>query len=121
DDPDRSHEPLRQARQQLTTSLDPGILDAAIQAGIQASFHRPPFALYHAAAAGASELALTRQDGLPDLPQAIPAGLLTAHLSRGEALTEAWALHRTLASTQLSAAEEAAVRHQGVALWGAIR
>lgn len=121
DDPDRSHEPLRQARQQLTTSLDPGILGAAIQAGIQASFHRPPFALYHAAAAGASALALTRQDGLPDLPQTIPAGLLTAHLSRGEAITEARTLHRALASTQLSAAEEAAVRHQGVALWGAIR
>lgn len=120
DDPERTFAPLRQARQQLTTSLDPQVLADAIQTGLQASFQQPPLALYLVRGEDPM-LTLVGQDRLPDLPTTIPAGVLQEHLRQGAPLVEARAVHQAFASTTLSPPEEAAVRHQGVALWGVIR
>ena len=116
-DLDRSYEPLRTARHSLATSLEPDILIAALQKGIQTTFHDAPFALYRASVDDSFELALIRHDRLPDLPATLPGGTLRACLRQGTPIIEALELHTALSMMTLSAAEEAAVRHQGVALW----
>jgi two-component sensor histidine kinase len=119
--PDRSYAALRRARQLLTTSLDPAFLLLAIREGIQGAFDRPPVAIYHADSDDAEALRLVQQDGFPDLPSALPVGELTTCLQRGAPVVEARTLHLELRTTELTADEEAAVRHQGVALWGVVR
>ena len=120
-DPDRSYTALRQARQLLTTSLDPMVLLGAIRDGVQGAFDRPPMAIYHGASDNARELILVQQDTFPDLPAALPLATLTNHLLRGDAVREAHELHVALRAATLSVAEEAAVRHQGIALWCVVR
>jgi len=93
----------------------------ALQEGIQTTFHRAPFALYQATVDDAPHLALVRHDQLPDLPAMLPDGVLRTRMLQGEPMIEALRIHTALAATTLSAAEEAAVRHQGVALWCTIR
>lgn len=119
--PDRSYEALRRARHLLTTSLDPAFLLLTIREGIQGAFDRPPIAIYQAEADADDTLILVQQDGFPDLPPALPVGTLTNGLQRGATIVEARALHLELRATPLTADEEAAVRHQGIALWGVVQ
>lgn len=119
--PDRSYAALRQTRHLLTTSLDPAVLLAAIRDGVQGAFDRPPIAIYYAAPNASHELTLVQQDRLPDLPPSLPLSRLTNDLLRGEPVIEARELHGALRAESLSTAEEAAVRHQGVALWCVVR
>lgn len=119
--PDRSYAALRQARHLLTTSLDPVVLLAAIRDGVQDAFDQPPMAIYYPVPGSSPELTLVQQDRLPDLPPALPTAVLTNHLLHGESVIEARALHATLQAAPLSAPEEAAVHHQGVALWCVVR
>jgi signal transduction histidine kinase len=119
--PDRSYAPLREARHQLTTSLDSTTLVAIVKDGIQRTFANAPFALYLIDPVCPKTLTLASQDQLPDLPPSLIAGTLTEHLLRGEPVIEARMVHMALRSSQLTAAEVAAVHHQGVALWCVVR
>lgn len=119
--PDRSYRPLREARRELTTSLDSTTLVGAVRTGIARTFTEPPFALYLSDAAAPKTLSLICQKGLPDLPCSLPAGTLTSYLLQGEPIVEARMLHSVLRAAQLSTAEEAALHHQGVALWCVVR
>lgn len=119
--PDRSYAALRQARHVLTTSLDPEVLLAAIRDGVQGAFDRPPLAIYYAQPDAAPELSLVQHDRLPDLPPSLPQAALTAHLAQRAPIVEARALHRALQAAPLSAPEEAALHHRGLALWCVVR
>jgi signal transduction histidine kinase len=120
-DPERPYEPLRRARRLLASSLDLQVLTAAFREGIQATFQQAPFALYVASESEQAGLVLMQQDRLPDLPASLPAGQLLESLDRNGPIVEALQLHSMLAATPLGADEEAAVRHQGVALWCVMR
>ena len=119
--PDRSYAELRRARHILTTSLDPAVLLAAIRDGVQGAFDHPPLAVYYAAPGDPQKLTLVLQDRLPDLPPSLPLAALANHLLHEDRVIEARELHAALRATTLSAPEEAAVHHQGVALWCAVR
>jgi len=119
--PDRSYAPLREARHRLTTSLDATTLVAAIADGVQRTFARPPFALYLAEPTAPTRLALMCQAKLPDLPQSLTPGALTTYLLSGEPIVEARDVHAALRTTLLAPDEEAAIYHQGIALWCAVR
>lgn len=119
--PDRSYAALRQARHLLTTSLDPAVLLAAIRDGVQGAFDQPPLAVYYAAPGDSQELTLVLQDRLPDLPPSLPLATLANHLLHRDSVIEARELHAEMRAATLSASEEAAVRHQGVALWCIVR
>lgn len=119
--PDRSYAALRRARHLLTTSLDPAYLILAMRDGIRGAFDRPPVAIYYAESDDAEVLTLVEQAGFPDLPASIPVGVLVKHLRQGAPIVEARQLHTELRAARLDASEEAAVRHQGVALWCVVR
>jgi signal transduction histidine kinase len=119
--PDRSYAALRQARQLLTTSLDPTVLLSAIRNGVQGAFDRPPMAIYHGVPENTSELILVQRDAFSELPPTLPLATLTNHLLHRETVREAHELHAELQTTSLSVPEETAVLHQGVALWCVVR
>jgi signal transduction histidine kinase len=119
--PERSYAPLREARHQLTTSLDATTLVTAVEDGVRQTFTDPPFALYLAAPTTPLRLALVSQERLPELPRTLTLGTLTTYLLNGEPIVEARDLHTALRAMPLTSDEEVAIYQQGIALWCVIR
>lgn len=101
----------------LTTSLDIDVLTDTILQGVRGAFHNPACALYLRTQGGRA-LVLARQFRLPDLPSALPAGVLVEALhQKAGTWCETQALRSLLAYEALDGDELAVLYHPGIALW----
>lgn len=108
---------LYQAITHLTTTLDQTTLAHILAAGLQATFGRPPVAVYLVTPESAETLTLVVQERMSHLPTLLPAGILMRYLGQAHQVIEHDTLLNQLLHASLQSDEEAAVHQPGPALW----
>ncbi len=116
----QAYHALHAAITQLTTTLDPDMLNRELIAGVRSTFRQPALALYRADIDTPDQLTLVAQERFPYLAKTIAPGALIAQLCQLHTVTTSHRLVVGIDQQPLHADEEQTLRHPGVMVWGPI-
>jgi signal transduction histidine kinase len=111
---------LHRAAVQLTTTLDDTLLVQYLLTGVRQSFQAPALAFYRASIDASGQLTLTVHERFESLPNTLATGTLTRCLCQYRSVILSRQLMQDLADQPLDFAEEQALRHPGIVIWGGI-